>query len=50
MPFVKADQAKEQREFEELLKYPATNAAYEEFDREYRFRQKLAVVKNTLLL
>ena len=50
MPFVKADQAKEQREFEELLKDPAAKAAYEEFDREYRFRHKLAAVRKSSTL
>ena len=32
----------EKKEFEELLKNPEAKKAYEEFEREYAFRQKLA--------
>ncbi|MCL2628694.1 MAG: helix-turn-helix transcriptional regulator [Oscillospiraceae bacterium] len=42
MPFVKVDPQQEQKEFEELLKDPVAKKAYEEFEREYTFRQKLA--------
>ena len=42
MPFKQVDPAEEQREFEELLKDPEAKKAYEEFEREYVFRQKLA--------
>jgi len=42
MPFVRADPEQERREFEELLKDPIAKSAYEEFEREYAFRQKLA--------
>ncbi len=42
MPFIRVDPEQEQREFEELLKDPAAKNAYEEFEREYSFRQKLA--------
>ena len=42
MPFVKADPDQERQEFEELLKDPEAKKAYEEFIREYAFRQKLA--------
>ena len=33
---------KEQKELEELLENPEAKKAYEEFEREYAFRQKLA--------
>jgi DNA-binding XRE family transcriptional regulator len=42
MPFIRIDPEQEQREFEELLKDPEAQKAYEEFEREYAFRQKLA--------
>ena len=42
MPFKQVDIEQEQREFEELLKNPVAKKAYEEFEREYKFRQKLA--------
>jgi len=42
MPFRLVDVAKEQMEFEELLKDPEAQKAYDEFTREYEFRQKLA--------
>ena len=42
MPQVKVDTAQEQLEFENLMKDPAAKGAYEEFEREYAFRQKLA--------
>lgn len=45
MPFVKVDKEKEQTEFEELLKDPESKKAYEEFERDYSFRQKLAVAR-----
>lgn len=41
MPFKQVDPIEEQREFEELLKDPEAQKAYEEFEREYAFRQKL---------
>ena len=45
MPLVKVDPVQEQREFEELLKDPEAQKAYEEFEREYAFRQKLAAIR-----
>ena len=42
MPFEPVDIEQEQREFEELLKEPEAKTAYNEFEREYAFRQKLA--------
>jgi len=42
MPFIKVDPEQEQREFEELIKDPIAKSAYEDFEREYAFRQKLA--------
>ena len=42
MPFKQVDPIEEQREFEELLKNPEAKKAYEEFEREYAFRQKLS--------
>jgi len=42
MPFKQIDPAEEQREFEELLQDPEAKKAYEEFEREYVFRQKLS--------
>ena len=47
MPFKKVDIKQEQREFEELLKNPEAKKAYEEFEREYAFRQKLAAARKT---
>ena len=45
MPFVKVDIEQEQAEFEELLKNSEAKKAYEEFEREYLFRQKLATAR-----
>ena len=45
MPFIEVDIEQEQKEFEELLKSPVAQKAYEEFEREYEFRQKLAEVR-----
>ena len=45
MPFKQVNPAEEQREFEELLKDPEAKKAYEEFEREYKFRQRLAEVR-----
>ena len=45
MPFKKVDIEQEQKEFEELLKNPEAKKAYDEFEREYAFRQKLAEVR-----
>ena len=42
MPFIKVDPVQEQKEFEKLLDEPLARAAYEEFEREYAFRIKLA--------
>jgi DNA-binding XRE family transcriptional regulator len=42
MPFEKVDIEQEQKELEELLKDPEAKIAYDEFEREYEFRQKLA--------
>jgi len=42
MPFIKTDMKQEKKELEELLKDPEAKKAYEEFEREYAFRQKLA--------
>ena len=41
MPFVKINQEQEQKEFEALIKDPAAKSTFEEFEREYAFRQKL---------
>ena len=41
MPSIKVNVKQEQKEFEELLKDPVAKKAYEEFEREYEFRQKL---------
>ena len=45
MPFVKIDREQEHREFEELIKDPAAKSAFEEFEREYTFKQKLVQVR-----
>ena len=45
MSFVQVDPEQEQREFDELLKDPEAQSAYEEFQREYDFRQKLALAR-----
>jgi DNA-binding XRE family transcriptional regulator len=45
MPFEQVDITQEQVEFEELLKDPDAKNAYDEFIREYDFRQKLAAVR-----
>jgi DNA-binding XRE family transcriptional regulator len=45
MPFIKIDKEQEQREFEELLKDPIAKEAYEDFEREYDFRRKLAAAR-----
>ena len=42
MPFIQVNPEEEKREFEELLKDPEAQKAYEEFEREYAFRQRLA--------
>jgi DNA-binding XRE family transcriptional regulator len=42
MPFVAVDPLQEQKEFEELLRDPIAKRAYDDFEREYAFRQKLA--------
>jgi DNA-binding XRE family transcriptional regulator len=42
MPFIKVDPEQELMEFEELLKDPDAKSAYDEFEREFIFRQKLA--------
>ena len=42
MPFIAVDPEQEKKEFEELLKFPEAKKAYEEFEREYAFRQRLA--------
>jgi DNA-binding XRE family transcriptional regulator len=42
MPMVKVNPKQEQRELDELLQDPEAKSAYEEFEREYAFRQKLA--------
>jgi DNA-binding XRE family transcriptional regulator len=47
MPFKRVDTAKEQRELDELLKRPEAKNAYDEFTREYEFRQKLAAARKT---
>ena len=45
MPFVKVDPVQEQLEFEILLQNPEAKTAYEEFEHEYAFRQKLAAAR-----
>ena len=45
MPFVQINQEQEQEELEELIKDPAAKSAFEEFEREYAFRQKFAHAK-----
>jgi DNA-binding XRE family transcriptional regulator len=47
MPFVVVDMEEEQKELEELLKDPEARKAYEEFDREYEFRKKLAAARRS---
>ena len=42
MSFVEVDPKQEEKEFTELLKDPVAKRAYEDFEREYVFRQKLA--------
>jgi DNA-binding XRE family transcriptional regulator len=42
MPFIKVDMEEEQRELEELLKDPVAKEAYDQFEREYNFRMRLA--------
>jgi len=42
MPFKKVNPKEERRAFEELLNDPEAQKAYEEFEREYAFRQRLA--------
>jgi hypothetical protein len=39
MPFKRVDTVQEQRELDELLKLPEAKKAYDEFSREYEFRQ-----------
>ena len=45
MPFIKTDPVLEQKEFIEQLKNPDAKKAYDEFEREYAFRQKLAAYR-----
>ena len=45
MPFKRVDAVQEQRELEDLLKIPEAKKAYDEFTREYEFRQKLAAAR-----
>jgi len=42
MPFKLVDVEQEQKEFEELLNNPIAKKAFDDFSREYAFRQKLA--------
>jgi len=42
MPFRQVDIEQEQKEFEELLTNPEAKKAYDDFEMEYAFRQKLA--------
>jgi len=42
MPLIEINPDIEHIEFEELIKNPVAKSAYEEFEREYAFRQKLA--------
>ena len=45
MPFIKSDNNHEHNEFLHLLKDSEAKKAYEEFEREYNFRQKLAQIR-----
>ena len=45
MPFVAVDPVQEQKEFDELLKNPDAKRAYDDFEREYAFRKKLAMAR-----
>jgi len=47
MPFIKVNLKQEQEEFKALLKDPIAKRAYDEFEREYLFRQKLADARKT---
>lgn len=48
MPFIQVDAEQEQKEFEGLLKNPEAKKAYDEFEREYSLRLKLArVIKSS---
>jgi len=47
MPFIAVDPEQEKKEFEELLKDPVAKSAYEDFEREYIFRQKLAEARKS---
>jgi DNA-binding XRE family transcriptional regulator len=50
MPFSEIDPVQEQREFDELLLIPEAKKAYDEFEREYLFRQKLAAARKANLI
>ena len=45
MPFIKTDMEQEQKEFDELLTDPEAKKAYDDFELEYAFRQKLALIR-----
>ena len=47
MPFKITDPEQELKEFEELLKDPVAKSAYDDFEREYAFRQKLAQARKS---
>ena len=47
MPFVRVNPEQEKMELEELLKDPTAKSAYEDFEREYAFRQKLAEARKS---
>ena len=48
MPFIKVDMIKEQQEFEELLKNPEAQAAYEQFEAECKLRRELAEARKKM--
>jgi len=50
MPFEIVDAEQEMQEFEELLKDPEAKRAYEEFEREYEFRRKLASARKAVCI
>jgi len=47
MPFIRIDPEQEKNEFENIMKDPENKKAYDEFEREYLFRQKLAELRKT---
>ena len=47
MPFIEVDPVQEQKEFEALLKNPIAQKAYDDFEREYAFRQRLAEIRKS---